>query len=69
MQVSSIMSRSQNVNGQNIQNIQMQSLLQMKGNHVDQNGDFFGPDPQMQSQQGPNTNFINPNLMRASQFH
>jgi len=32
MQVSSIMSRSQNVNGQNIQNIQMQSLLQMKGN-------------------------------------
>ena len=66
MQVSSITSRSQSMNS-NGQNFQMQSQLKMLQQMDPQGGEFFPDQMSMGNQQGPN-NFMNPNMMRTSQF-
>ena len=51
MMQANMMSRSSSMNGQAVQNFQMQSLLQMK-NQMDQNPDYFNSESAMAGAQG-----------------
>ena len=67
MQVNTIMSRSQSMNGQGgVQNFQMQSLLQMK-NQMDPNNGEFNAEGVMPGAQGntqAQANMLNAHMMR-----
>ena len=58
-----MMSRSSSMNGQAVQNFQMQSLLQMK-NQMDQNSNFFNNEAAMAGQQGNQQQMLGAQMMR-----
>ena len=51
------------MNGQAVQNFQMQSLLQMK-NQMDQNTNFFNSEAAMAGQQGNQQQMLGAQMMR-----
>ena len=63
MMQANMMSRSSSMNGQAVQNFQMQSLLQMK-NQMDQNPDYFNSESAMAGAQGNQQQMINAHMMR-----
>ena len=58
-----MMSRSSSMNGQAVQNFQMQNLLQMK-NQMDQNSDYFNSESAMAGAQGNQQQMISAQMMR-----